>query len=217
MAAHESKPERSPFRGEGSQGDASKPSSISSTLLERIRARQPEAWQRLVNLYSPVVYQWCRQYDVTRDDAPDLIQEVFSAVALHIGGFQRSRPGDSFTAWLRTITHNKVRNYSSRRRGRAVAQGGTNAQERLLKIPEMPDPSESGDPREVNSLVVPIGLDLVRAEFENRTWEAFRRVVVEEQSPAEVATDLGMSVQAVYKAKSRVLRRLRQELDGLME
>ena len=217
MAAHDSKSDRLPTRGEGSQGGASEQSSISSTLLERIRARQPEAWQRLVNLYTPVVYQWCRQYHVTRDDALDLVQEVFTAVAQNIGGFRRSRPGDSFTAWLRTITHNKIRNYSSYCRGRPLAEGGTNAQERLLQVPEMPDPSETGDPREVNGLVVPIGLDLVRAEFENRTWEAFQRVVVEEQSPAQIAADLGMSVQAVYKAKSRVLRRLRQELDGLME
>jgi RNA polymerase sigma-70 factor (ECF subfamily) len=64
---------------------------------------------------------------------------------------------------------------------------------------------------------MPIGLDLVRAEFENHTWEAFRRVAIERQSSAQVAVDLGMSIAAVYQAKSRVLRRLRQELDALME
>jgi RNA polymerase sigma-70 factor (ECF subfamily) len=64
---------------------------------------------------------------------------------------------------------------------------------------------------------MPIGLDLVRAEFESHTWEAFRRVAIERQSSARVAVDLGMSIAAVYQAKSRVLRRLRQELDGLME
>jgi RNA polymerase sigma-70 factor, ECF subfamily len=192
-------------------------SSISSTLLDRIRAQQPEAWERLVNLYSPVVYQWCRQYAVPRDDAPDLVQEVFVSVALHIGGFRRDRAGDSFTAWLRTITRNKIRNHFSARRGKPAAQGGTDAQMRLLDVPEAPDPSETTDPREVNNLVVPIALNLVRAEFENRTWEAFQRAAVEGQSPAQIAADLGMSIQAVYKAKSRVLRRLRQELDGLME
>jgi RNA polymerase sigma-70 factor, ECF subfamily len=199
---------------ENNGNDASNSNSISSTLLERIRARQPEAWQRLVDLYSSVVYQWCRQYDVARDDAPDLVQEVFTAVAQNIGGFRRSRPGDSFTAWLRTITRNKVRNYFSRRRGRPSADGGTNAQERLLQVPEA---SETSDSRAVNGVLVPIGLDLVRAEFESRTWDAFQRIVVEEQSPAQIAADLGMSIQAVYKAKSRVLRRLRQELGGLME
>ncbi len=83
-------------------------------------------------------------------------------------------------------------------------------------MPEEPDPPTTSNPHEVNNLVVSIGLDLVRAEFENRTWEAFRRAVVEGQSPAQIAADLGMTIQAVYQAKSRVLRRLRQELDGLM-
>jgi RNA polymerase sigma-70 factor (ECF subfamily) len=154
---------------------------------------------------------------VPRDDAPDLVQEVFTSVSLHIGGFRRDRPGDSLTAWLRTITRNKVLNYFSSRRGQPAAQGGTDAQARFLGVPEESDPTQTGDPRELNNLVVPIGLDVVRAEFENRTWEAFQRVVVEGQSPAQIAADLGMSIQAVYKAKSRVLRRLRQELDGLTE
>jgi RNA polymerase sigma-70 factor (ECF subfamily) len=58
-------------------------------------------------------------------------------------------------------------------------------------------------------------LELVRAEFENRTWEVFWRIVVDGQSAAEVANSMGLSLPAVYQAKSRVLRRLRQELDGL--
>ncbi len=191
--------------------------SISSTLLEQVRARRPEAWQRLVCLYGPVVYRWCRQYGVARDDAPDLVQEVFAAVALHIDGFHRHRPGDSFTAWLRTVTRNVIRGCFRSRHDRAVAQGGSDAQEWFLQVPELPEPVEASDSPETSSWIMPIGLDLVRAEFENHTWEAFRRVVIERQSPARVAVDLGMTIAAVYQAKSRVLRRLRQELDGLLE
>ncbi len=66
-------------------------------------------------------------------------------------------------------------------------------------------------------MVLPIGLELVRAEFEPRTWEAFRRVAIERQPPVRVANELGMSIQAVYQAKSRVLRRLRQDLDDAVE
>lgn len=86
----------------------SDPSSISSTLLERLKARRPEAWQRLVDLYGPVVYRWCRWSGVLAGDVPDVVQEVFTAVAAHIADFHRQRPGDSFTGWLRTITRNKV-------------------------------------------------------------------------------------------------------------
>jgi RNA polymerase sigma-70 factor (ECF subfamily) len=217
MAAHDSKPDRLPTRAKGRQGGASEPSSISSTLLEQIRARQPEAWQRLVCLYGPVVYRWCRRYGVARDDAPDLVQDVFAVVALHIDRFHRDRPGDSFAAWLRTVTRNVIRGYYRSRRGQPVAQGGTDAQQQFLQVPELPKHVESGNSQETRGLIMPIGLDLVRAEFENHTWEAFRRVAIERQSSAQVAVDLGMSIAAVYQAKSRVLRRLRQELDALME
>ncbi len=190
--------------------------SISSTLLERIRGRQPEAWQRLVQLCGPLVYRWCRQYEVARDDAPDLVQEVFAVVALHVDGFHRDRPGDSFAAWLRTVTRNVILGYFRSRRGQPVAQGGTDAQQRFLQVPELPEPVEASDVQEASSVIVPLGLELVRAEFESRTWEAFRRVVIERQPSARVAVELGMNIEAVYQAKSRVLRRLRQELDGLV-
>jgi len=201
-------------RPECAHGQPVEPSSISSTLLERVKADRPEAWTRLVTLYGPVVYRWCRQAGAARDDAPDLVQEVFAAVAQHVGSFRRDRPGDSFGAWLRTVTRNVVRTHFRSRRGQATARGGTDAQEQLHQVPE---PLEAGDPREVADLVLPIGLELLRAEFESRTWEAFRRVAIEGQPSARVAMDLGMSIESVYQAKSRVLRRLRQELDGLLK
>jgi RNA polymerase sigma-70 factor (ECF subfamily) len=201
----------------GTEGQPAEPSSISSTLLERIKANRPEAWARLAALYGPVVYRWCRQTGVPRDDAPDLVQEVFAGIALHVADFRRDRPGDSFAAWLRTITHNKIRDYYRSRRGRPMAQEGTDAQAQLLEVPDLPEPSETTDPRELRGLVLPIGLELVRAEFEDRTWEAFRRVAIERQPAVRVAAELGMTIQAVYQAKSRVLRRLRQDLEGLAD
>ncbi|MGO9112541.1 MAG: RNA polymerase sigma factor [Thermoguttaceae bacterium] len=203
-------------RTEGARHKPAEPSSISSTLLERVKANRPEAWTRLITLYGPVVYRWCRQAGTARDDAPDLVQEVFAAVARHVGSFRRDQPGDSFGAWLRTVTRNTIRGYFRSRLGQAVARGGTDAQEQLQQVPEPVESLEAGDPREVADMVLPIGLELIRAEFESHTWEAFRRVAIEGQPSARVAIDLGMSVDAVYQAKSRVLRRLRQELDGLL-
>ena len=202
-------------RTDGSRALPPEASSISSTLLERVKAEHPEAWTRLVTLYGPVVYRWCRQAGVTRDDAPDLVQEVFTAVARHVAALRRDRPGDSFGAWLRTITRNAVRGYFRSRRGQAVAQGGTDARQQLEQVPESSASQEADNPREVADLVVPKGVDLVRAEFEPRTWEAFRRVAIEGQPSVRVAAELGMSLEAVYQAKSRVLRRLRREFDGL--
>jgi RNA polymerase sigma-70 factor (ECF subfamily) len=198
--------------------DASEPSSISSTLLDRVRAQRPEAWERLVDLYGPVVYRWCRQSALRPEDAADVVQEVFTAVAAHVGQFRRERPGDSFGGWLRTITRNKIRDLYRRRQGKAQARGGTDARQQLAEIggpPEPSDPSAACD-NGLDAWLSRRGLELVRAEFENRTWEAFWRTAVEGRAPADIAEDLGMTVQAVYKAKSRVLRRLRQELGGLI-
>ncbi len=201
----------------GSRAESADPSSVSSTLLERVKARRPEAWERLVDLYAPVVYQWCRVSGVGREDAADVVQEVFSSVATHVADFRRENAGDSFTAWLATITRNKIRDSFRRRQGRPQARGGTDAQRQLLEAPELSELSQPSGPVHMDGSLSRRALDLVRAEFENRTWEAFWRTAIDGQRPADVAQDLGISVNAVYKAKSRVLRRLRRELGDLLE
>ncbi|MHC4180290.1 MAG: RNA polymerase sigma factor [Planctomycetota bacterium] len=201
----------------GSRAESADPSSVSSTLLERVKARRPEAWERLVDLYAPMVYRWCRLSGVRREDAADVVQEVFSSVATHVADFRRENPGDSFTAWLATITRNKIRDYLRRLQGRPRARGGTDAQQQLLEIAALSELSQPSSRGHGDGSLSRRALDLVRAEFENRTWEAFWRTAVDGQCPADVAEDLGMSVNAVYKAKSRVLRRLRRELGDLLE
>jgi RNA polymerase sigma-70 factor (ECF subfamily) len=192
---------------------AAEPSSISSTLLDQLRVRQPEAWQRLVYLYGPVVYRWCRQLGVAKADAADVVQEVFAAVAAGAAGFHRDRPEHSFGAWIRTIARNKVYDHFRRRRGCLEAEGGTAAQQRWLDLAESADGSLSLDaPLAVDAQFVRRALEVVRAEFEARTWDAFWRIVVDGQSPAEVAAATGLSLAAVYQAKSRVMRRLRREV-----
>ncbi len=200
-----------------SPADGSEGSSISSTLLARIKAHRPEAWRRFVDLYGPVIYRWCRVAGVPKDEAADVVQEVFVAATKHIDGFHRDRPGDSFTGWLSSITRSKVVDYFRARQGRAAGQGGTDAYERLCQIAEASSASLSKNPEESQPLIARLGLELVRAEFEDRSWQAFWRVAVDGQPAAAVAADLGMTVQAVYKAKSRILRRVRQELKGLLD
>ncbi len=193
---------------------AIEPSSISSTLLQRLRARQPEAWRRLVDLYGPVVYRWCRQLGVSQADAADVVQDVFTAVAADLARFHRDRPGDSFGAWLRTITRHRVSDLFRRRQGQPGADGGTSAYQRLLNLAETEEESSTAGTVEKEPRFTRRVLELLRAEFEERTWQAFWRIVVDGQPPAEAAAALDMSLPAVYQAKSRVLRRLRQELGG---
>jgi RNA polymerase sigma-70 factor, ECF subfamily len=201
---------------------ASKPSSISSTLLDGLRARRPEAWQRLVTLYGPVVYRWCRRSNLRAEDAADVVQEVLAAVMAHLADFRRDRPGDSFSGWLAAITRNKVRELWRRRQGKPQARGGTTALGQLAAVAQPADPSAISDASiqpdaQSAAWLARRALETIRTEFEPRTWEAFWRVAVDGQWPAGVAADLAMSVAAVYKAKSRVLARLRQVLAELPE
>jgi RNA polymerase sigma-70 factor (ECF subfamily) len=208
-------------RPEGSQCGPSKPSSISSTLLDQLRARRPEAWQRMVRLYGPVTYRWCRRSNLTAEDAADVVQDVLSAVLIHLPDFRRDRAADSFSGWLATITRNKVRELYRRRYGKVEARGGSTALRQMAEIPQPPELSISEQniqPDAQSAACLSRGaLEMIRAEFEPRTWEAFWRVSVDGQSPGNVASDLGVNVAAVYKAKSRILARLRQVLSELPE
>ena len=205
-------------KSKDSPSSGSDPSSISSTLLEQVRAKRPEAWQRLVALYSPVVYHWCRNGGLSRRRCfPDVVQDVFADLVREIGGFRRERSGDSFAAWLRTVTRNKIVNYFRHCSGQPIAEGGTDAYERLQQMPDASELSESVSPGEVSRLVTPLELKRLRAEFEERTWDAFWRSVILHQPPARIALELGVSIDVVYQAKSRILRRLRHQLDGLLE
>src|SRR5437763_11958272 len=97
----------SAFKNDG----GSRNSITSSSLLDRIKANDATGWDRLVALYAPLVFHWCRTWHLQDQDAADVLQEVFQAVATHVNGFRREKEGDSFRGWLRTIAHNKVRDH----------------------------------------------------------------------------------------------------------
>jgi RNA polymerase sigma-70 factor (ECF subfamily) len=105
--------------------------------LERVRSFDFEGWQRLTDVYGSLVYRWCRQAGLAPEDAADVVQEVFLAVAQHIQDFHHDRPEDTFRGWLRTITHNKIQDQRRRGRGRPMAQGGSEAEQRLEAIPAL--------------------------------------------------------------------------------
>lgn len=191
-------------------GERSSSTGTSRGLLARARDRDAAAWERVVSLYGPLVLHWCRGWGLPDDDAADVFQDVFQAVAAHLGGFRRGRSGGTFRGWLRAITRNKVSDHF-RRRG-PVAVGGSEAGYALTQVPEdePADASASGDPAAAG--VVRRALELIRDEFEPRTWEAFWRTAVDGRPPRDVAAELGMTPGAVRVAKSRVLQRLRAEL-----
>jgi RNA polymerase sigma-70 factor (ECF subfamily) len=190
----------------------------SLSLLDRIRNGDPVGWQRIIDLYSPLILSWCRRHGVEGADAEDILQEVFKAVTGGIASFRRDRPEDSFRGWLRGITRHKLQAYWRTRSTQLEAIGGTNAWQRLQEIsgPE-PNEAEDGEEREQCSALFHRALKLVQAEFEPRTWQAFWRVTVDGQPSSAVAAEFGMTPTAVRMIKSRVLRRLREELGDLID
>jgi RNA polymerase sigma-70 factor (ECF subfamily) len=189
--------------------NGSTPTGTSSSLLERVKADEAGAWDRLVVLYAPLLYHWCRRWKLQEEDLADVFQEVFKTLVVHLGEFRRDREGASFRGWLFTITRNKVLDHFRRKDN--AAGGGTEAGMRLAQIPA---PDAAPDPEEAEELrrLYHRGLELIRGEFEDRTWQAFWRTAVEGRTPRDVAAELSMTSGAVRVAKSRVLQRLREEL-----
>ncbi len=187
----------------------------SLTLLEKARSGSDAgAWERLVSLYEPLVSRWCRLAGLQEADVADVRQEVFTAVARALPGFQRGQDQGCFRGWLRTITRNKVRDLWQQR-GRQEAAGGSAAYERLLEVPSL-DGSDRSAPDEETGILYRRALDLISRDFGERTWRAFWRVVIDGQRPRDVAGELNMTAGAVSSAKARVLARLREEFAGLL-
>ena len=185
----------------------------SRSLLERIKADDAAAWDRLISLYAPMAYRWCRRCDLPEQEIADVLQEVFQSVGTHISSFRKDKEGDTFRGWLRTITQHKVVDHFRKLGREPGGAGGTDAQVRFAKLPAAPRPDEDdSSERRADRGVVGRALELIRGEFEERTWRAFWLTAVEDRVPTDVAIELGMSPGAVRVAKSRVLRRLRDEL-----
>ena len=191
----------------------------SLTLLQRLRASEPDAWQTLVHLYTPLLYHWCARSGLQGADADDVLQEVFRAVATHLDGFRRDRQGDTFRGWLRAITRNMILLHFRKGGRQPQGSGGSDA---LAQLQEVADPTSvpPDDAEEAETETDGLrrrALDLVRGEFEERTWQMFWRTFVDERSPVDVAADMGVTPAAVRKAKSRVLHRLKEEFADLIQ
>jgi RNA polymerase sigma-70 factor (ECF subfamily) len=188
----------------------------SLTLLQRLRANEPEAWRIMVGLYTPLVHHWCGRRGVRGADAEDVAQEVFRVAAAGLDRFRRERAGDSFRAWLRGITRNVLLQHFRRAERQPQASGGTDALLRISEIPEDDSCPDEEDPSELDALRRR-ALELVRAQVEERTWQAFWLVAVEGEEPADVAARLGVTPNAIRMSKSRVLRRLREQFEEVIQ
>jgi len=174
----------------------------------RAITNDPTAWEKLVKLYAPLVFSWCEREGLTRSESEDVSQDVFVSISKDLKKFNPKLRG-SFRGWVRTITRRRVIDFF-RMHGKERAQ--------VAEPDAVPAPSNNSNPPNAElSVLYQSAVDLIRSNFSERDYQAFHRVVAREQKPADVARELGMSLNSVYLARSRVLSRLKREFDGMIE
>ncbi len=187
--------------------------STQASLLVRLRdPGDGEAWRQFVRLYAPVVYAYARRRQLQDADAADLTQEVLRGIMKAARRLDYDPARGSFRAWLFTVTRNKLIDLRERQR-RGQGAGGTSAGEMFDRQPARED--EAVWDEEFRRHLFATAAEQVRGEFEEATWQAFWQTAVEGRKPAAVAAELGLSVGAVYVAKSRVQARLKQRVAEL--
>lgn len=186
----------------------------SNSLLMRLQTAGADAdWRRLVDVYAPVIHSWLNRYHLQPADADDLVQDVLGVIVREIPTFQHSGRTGAFRHWLRVVAVHRVRNFW--RTKKAAPNAGL-----LLELDQLEDAASDLSQQwdvEHDKHVVAKFLDVIERDFEPTTWQAFRRVMFDGASAAEVAAELGITPNAVWIAKSRVLHRLRQEAAGLLD
>ncbi len=177
------------------------------SLLQRLQ--QPEAaedWPRFVELYAPLLLSWARRLGLQDADAADLVQDLFTHLLNKLPSF-RYDPRQSFRAWLRTLLLNLWRD-RCKQRVPAVPRGD------LGEVAASPNDVAAAEYREY---LVRRALRVMEADFAPATWKACWELVVNDRPADSIAAEMGLTVAGVYAAKYRVIHRLRQELEGMME
>lgn len=186
-----------------------------ASLLIQIRdGTNHGAWREFVDLYGPVVYGFARKRGLQDADAADLMQDVMRSVSSAIGRLDYDRNQGTFRGWLFTITRNKVFSFLSARRIRPQGSGDSTTNRMLASHP---DTNEGSDTWEVEyqRRLAAIAMERVKGEFQENTWRAFWLTAVEGTAVADVVKEVGMSAGAIYVAKSRVLARLKEEVETM--
>ncbi len=188
--------------------EAAQSSSTSKSLIGKLRERDDAAWERMVGLYAPLVYHWCRRSNLGPEETADVTQDVFRTVAQSIERFRKDRENDTFRGWLRTIFKSRVVDHVRRNGRQPRARGGSEA---LAWLENAPQDELSGADPATKALFRRV-LDLIQGEFSNSAWQAFWLTTVEERTSREAASELGMTPGAVRQAKYRILHRVREEV-----
>jgi len=187
------------------------------TLLARIKnPDNVEAWGEFARLYGPVVYGFARKRGLQDADAADVVQDVLRSVARNAERMEYDPEKGTFRGWLYTVARNKIYNFLNASKRRARGVGDVTSQERLEAIADPDDDAERIWELEYQRRLSATAMDRIKHEFQPNTWEAFWGTAVEGRNATEVGEQLKLTAGAVYVAKSRVLARLRNEVQQLI-
>jgi RNA polymerase sigma factor (sigma-70 family) len=181
------------------------------TLLVRIRdACDQRAWSEFVELYSPLIYGFTRKQGLQDADAVDVTQDVLRIVSRSIGHLEYDPERGSFRGWLFTIVRNELKDWFTKQRSAAIGSGESANVTLFDSLSNSEDELSAVWNRDHEQHIFERAADRVRGEVEESTWQAFWKATVENQSGKQIAAELGLSVAAVYLAKSRVMARLKE-------
>ena len=194
------------------------PETSASLLGRLIEQPDSESWERFNQLYRPFLKSHLeRHYSLQPNDADDVTQDVLLVVIRRVQEFRHSGRRGAFRSWLRTITANQIRAFWRQKRSQPV---GTGDSEVMSKLDQLEDPTSAMSQLwdlEHDRHVLGQLLSSIEPEFKPKTWQAFLRLMKDGVPAAEVAQEFGMTLEAVYVAKSKIMRRLRELKDGLTD
>src|SRR5262245_32320345 len=179
-----------------------------SLIVRLADGRDARDWEQFVEIYAPLVFHFARRRGLQEADAADVTQEVLSAASRALKGGRYDHRKGTFRGWLFTIARNEVHTLLASRQRREQACGGTAAQLQLAAVAE--DEEDTTWEAEYEQRLLAWAAERVKGEVQPATWRAFERTALDRASGEMVAAELGMSIGAVYLAKSRVMKRLRE-------
>jgi RNA polymerase sigma-70 factor (ECF subfamily) len=190
-----------------------KPPSTRITLLARLRATgDAEAWTTFVDLYTTLVYRFCRSRNLQDADARDVTQQVLAIVHKTIDKFEYDRERGKFRNWLGAVTAHEISRHQrkDRRPGKGAGDGRGNDLASLSSAAVDPKWAE-----EFNAYIFQLALTRIRPEFNDDVWQAFELSWLNDVAPREAAARIGRPPAWIYKARYKVIERLRKELEFL--
>jgi RNA polymerase sigma-70 factor (ECF subfamily) len=186
------------------------------SLLVRLRDVDDEAaWSQFVAIYTPLIFAFCRGRGLSETDASDVSQDVLRAVVRALPRFDYEPRRSSFRNWLFTVVRSKLNNFFTAQARQPKLAGETTLERFVTNEPEQV--WEENWHREYQSHLVRWAATRIVTEFKPETWNAFWRTAIDGRSASAVAAELGLTLNALYVARSRVTHRLRETIQGVEE